>query len=675
MFFAAYTEGRGGPGGTSVDNPQRDTRRGVMSDEGRGVPIPEQRPVELASADPNDWGPDYTAGASVSASKNPFTTAYDTFGTKGKTADFLEVAGGGGGGPGFTTLPQPTPSVLTTPPAPTIEPKVQRALVPGQDFPLLVTPGSTNPPPDLYKVPDNFLTRFEQRMAPGPNQPLIMDLFGSPGAGDHNLPTKILHDWPDYLGTTLRNRALEMFTPRSDLNTTIQAHRAAEQAIFGGPTIAADQQQNQWPVIDPATIFSGGGGPTTGGVTVAGGGGGVPGDRTYNIDVGKTYIPPAPPLEKSPYENPTYPSPPPYVNPPDRPHIPTMDWDPYLKQMQGYAPRDLDKGQYMHERFLSNLSRALAAGASGSGWSGAGGAIAHMGGAFGTGTANTMDEYLGKEEAIAEERRRFGMDMLNLKMRMAQYNQQMAGENANIDWQNRTDEYNAQQNFAQRDYEYNVNKINSMVEVGNRNAANLWEYNNKVGQLTAPTLEAKDKDGIVLRKVDRDTGNTTFEVHRYTDPIGGGLFGSPEMMTYLLNAQKFFGDNSPVIKQLKYSSLFNQGTDPSVQFEIKRMMALEALSGGVQNLQALVPNAQELHDQAEKDLQDQGKVPGQTGYPEDLAAAIATLAAPQINLGDTQMLVRAMQTGNVGATMLLSRILQTHSLTGGQVPAAGGGPR
>jgi hypothetical protein len=346
-----------------------------------------------------------------------------------------------------------------------------------------------------------------------------------------------------------------------------------------------------------------------------------------------------------------------------------MDWGPYLERMQQYEPQDLDRQQYMRERFLANLSRAFAAGAGGSGWSGAGGAFARFGAGFGTGTANTIDEYLAEQTGIDESQRQFGQDMENLRMRMAQADQQLAQQNAGIDYENQVNDYNAQQQYQQDVFNQDLETLKETVRVGNVNAARLYEHEVTIGQLTAPKIVAKDKDGFVFQRVNPENGNTTFEVHKFNDPIGGPM--SPDMMELLAKAKTVLGEDHAVMVQARYAPLFAQGNT----YEVARMMALEEIRKG--NLRVLVPDEAAIYEEAAQAVNLQGIYEGQAEYPEKLAEAAATLAAAQMNLGDAEMLQRAMSVGNIGATMMLSRYLEM--LQQQQPPAATtpatGGPR
>lgn len=384
-----------------------------------------------------------------------------------------------------------------------------------------------------------------------------------------------------------------------------------------------------------------GGGPggtgATGGATSAG-----------TFEGGTKFIPPKPP-EITPV---VYPDPPAPTMPAPLPLQKQIDFAPYLKKLEEYEPKDLDRRSYMRERLLSNLSRAFAAGAGGSGWSGGTGALARFGGGFGTSQANTTDQYLTEQANVDEAQRQFGVERTNLEMKLASEANRIANENALTQWKSGEATRQAQGQYEADKYNVLTKNIAAAKEAEQQNLDRLYNWEVTKGQLTETrVLPGTGKGIIVLEHTDPD-GKINYEYKNFND------YGTGNMTNDQLNALQdigaIYGTNSDRYKSMIYGSI-------QTPYDFAKNVAGEAVTAGqLEALEPLMPDVDfaEIDKEVKKDLMAQGVDPSNDKYPEMYKDGMASLLGPQLDLQNPQVLEILASQGNYGARILLEKRAQ-----------------
>lgn len=396
------------------------------------------------------------------------------------------------------------------------------------------------------------------------------------------------------------------------------------------------------PAVDPKDVFgtNAGGGP--GGLGTGVGGSGT----DYTLDLGQRYIPPPPPTINAVQ----YPMPPAIPAPAPRPQMTPFDYQPFLDRLKQYEPKDLDRGQYMRERLLANLSRAFAAGAGGSGWSGGAGAIARFGAGFGTSQANTTDQFLEEQAQIDEMQRQFGIDSTQMEMQLKERAAQVLFQNQQAAWQSGEDVRQTQIQNQANSYEVLSKNIAAINEANQTNADRMYTYHTTVGQLTEDKiLPNMGKGTIGIQHTDPTTGQTSITIHKYDDPN----FGYSDDALDMMKKMKDIGilDGSPQMNAVKYGRVLQTNDRVGLQ----KLMAEEAIRG--QYLEQLIPDEDalaEIKDQVSEDLTSRGIMPGSDAYEEQYDSALAALAALRFDVFQMppEQLQALASTGNYGAAII-----------------------
>lgn len=387
---------------------------------------------------------------------------------------------------------------------------------------------------------------------------------------------------------------------------------------------------------------------------------------TGEFKLGSRFVPIPPPT----IEAPQYPMPPDQPAPAARPERTPFDFQPYLDKMYAYEPEDLDRRQYMKERLLANLSRAFAAGASGSGWSGGAGAIARFGSGFGMGQADTTDAFLAEQAGIDEQQRQFGLDRLGLEMKLAQEADNIAFENQQTQWQNAEDvRQNTIANDAQR---YNVltKNIAETAQVNQQNADRFWQYQNEVGdRFDTKILPGTGKGNIVMDTTDAETGERTLKYINLTDDTMGGLYDA-EDINKLQDIVALKGEDAPEYQQfLMAPALASMESDNGLQ--VKRVIAEQAIRTG--GLEELGIDLESIQQEASQIVGQQGvAITDDTAWTKAMQRAIAFKVAEQLDLKNLDSLGILASHGNYGAQLLLQVMQRQTAPTGG---VAGGQQR
>lgn len=592
------------------------------------------------------------------------------------------IVGGSGGivGGGGTPLIE-----LPGPPAPR-QPTILDAL--GADYPVGGSwTGDFQPPPPAIESPG-----FEFTEKPGEYSPLQNLIIGGTGAAAT-------------FGEEVLRQALEGPQALKDLKSFVFDPSDPENSL----KLADDKTEV---TADPAVVT-----PNLINPNVLLGGGGATGGKggTFDLNLGKVPIPgppptinplifPMPPGLELPQARPTRDAPIVTSNmetdlpdPAARPLREAIDWAPYLERMKEYEPKDLNRKEYMKERLLGNLSRALAAGAGGSGWSGAGGAVARAGGAFGEGTAKMGEQFLEEQLQIDEQQREFGVNQLGLEMRLRQEAADLAAQNANTQWQSGEDvrgvktqelqlrnqksdlerqlqdraaevqfqneqtgwqsgEDVRQTKSTQTAQEYEVIAKNAQLahEANQQQADRMWDYNKSLTEMHQPkVLPGTGKDTMAIQQVDPETGELKIKIYNYDDPYNGF---SDESMDSLnkLNDQGL-GDTAAA-KSIIYNGLLSTNDMIGVNREIVR----EAYDG--QYLEKLIPLEQleELQERISKKVQQSGLIPGNDEYDRKVISGVVTEAAALLNISNltNEQIVELANLGNYGIRLFLSKSMK-----------------
>lgn len=362
--------------------------------------------------------------------------------------------------------------------------------------------------------------------------------------------------------------------------------------------------------------------------------------------VGERFVPIPPPT----IEAVEYPLPPAMPNPAARPTREAFDFQPFLDRMAEYMPQDLDRGQYMKERLLANLSRAFAAGASGSGWSGGAGAFARFGSGFGMGQADTTDAFLAEQAGIDEDQRRFGMDRLSLEMQLAQEADNIAFENQQTQWQNEEDI--RQTDIANNAAEYNV-LVKNIAEINaanQQNADRFWEYENTIGErFETKILPGTGKGNIVLDTTDGETGERVLKYINLTDDTMGGLYDADDI-NKLQDIVQLKGEDAPELQQFLYAPALASGDE----LQVKRLMAAEALRNG--GLEELGIPLDDIKVEAEKIVGQQGvSITDDDAWTKAMERAMTYKIAEVLDIRNPEVLQILASKGGFGASILLQR--------------------
>lgn len=394
-----------------------------------------------------------------------------------------------------------------------------------------------------------------------------------------------------------------------------------------------ENQQYQDPEVEAAAEVKAGQNMPTLGVGVAATG------NTGQFEGGTKYIPPEPPMIKPV----VYPDMPSMPGPAPLPETQMFDFQPYLDRMYAYEPEDLDRRQYMKDRLLANLSRAFAAGASGSGWSGGAGAFARFGSGFGLGQADTTDAFLAEQAGIDEDQRQFGMDRLSLELRLAQEAQRLQNENAMTRWQ--SGENTRQFDVQQATDRYNIDSKNAAAaaEAEQQNFDRLYNHKVTVGQLTqSRVLPGTGKGVVVLEHTDPD-GRITYDYKNFND------FGEGKMTKEDLNALQdtgtIFGVDSADYQRALYSRA-------ETEYDIQKLMARQAVRAqSLEQLEELVPelDLEALDAEVRKDMAARGIDPSSDKGPQEYEDGMASLLANYLDLNNDAVLELLAAQNNYGA--------------------------
>lgn len=406
----------------------------------------------------------------------------------------------------------------------------------------------------------------------------------------------------------------------------------------------ADKQEGNSPLVDTSKEFRvaddllfGGVGEVGGNKTSSASTGG-PGSST-TIPAGTTFLPKEPPV----FAPELYPYPPEPGEVPDRPLAQDIDFQPWLDRMEKFRPEELNRQEYMKERVLSNLSRALAAGASGSGWSGWGGALARAGSGFGLAQAETTDQWLADDQARDEAQRQWGLGQIDLEMKLAQRSQDLKNQNAQTTYSNELDEYNQGTQYDMEKYKVDTANIDKVNQATEKQATDFYNWQNTIGQLTETKVSDVTDKHIVLQHTDAE-GKRTFEMIKLDDPYSGLL--PKEYLDSIKSMESVYG-NSPDVYKMKYVPLMAQKSKLGVQ----AVMAEELLT--LEALPHIIPDYEEVEKQAQEILGKRGLYAGGSGYDKAYQSIMTALVTPRININDKRFLEAAAGFNSVGALLLL----------------------
>jgi hypothetical protein len=399
--------------------------------------------------------------------------------------------------------------------------------------------------------------------------------------------------------------------------------------------------------------------------------GGPTGPQETKLASYKQFIP-APPPELKPFIQ----ADPPEIKfqpYPDAPQRQAFDYGPWLEKFDEFKPEDIDRQQYMRERFLSNLSRAFAAGASGSGHSGAGGALARFGAGFGTAQANTTDAYLKEQQGVDEAQRMFGLKRLEMEMTGKK-------EQQDIDYENRVNQYEvttkniaganeAAQANADRKYQVATQNAQAMHETNQQNAGRMWDYDNQIGAMKETKI-TPSKNGMVIEETDKD-GNRTFKYVDFTDKTMGGIY-TKENLDWLKKMEDAGNQDTLAYKTAKYLPLFQSGDMISVH----RAIIDEAIKGN--QLDALMESGviddnamAEAQEKAQNAIAERQLDPTSEDGQEVFQQVLTQTLMESVNLNDWRVLEGLASRNNYGATLLYEYARRAEEAR--RMPPAGSG--
>ena len=255
-----------------------------------------------------------------------------------------------------------------------------------------------------------------------------------------------------------------------------------------------------------------------------------------------------------------------------RPQQTPIDFGPYLERMEEFAPEPEDRREFMQDRVWANLSKALAAGAMGSGHSGGWGPIARAGAGFGTAQAATTEDWLQQEEEYEQAERAWGLQRLNLEMQLQQEANNMAYENEQIKWQSGEDARQVQIANDTATYNRGMKQAEIDLQVEQQNADRFYDWENQVGVLTqSKVLPGTGKDVIAIQHITPD-GESKIEYRRFDDPSFGGSLDN-QKLNALQDIRDLWGDDSDAFKRSLYAPLI--ATDNHLDY--RKLMAEELL--------------------------------------------------------------------------------------------------
>lgn len=379
------------------------------------------------------------------------------------------------------------------------------------------------------------------------------------------------------------------------------------------------------------------------------------------------------------------------------PELQAPDYTKALDLFEQARPQSIFTPEMERKDAINTLASALSAGANTSGWGGWGAAVGGLSQGLATANQNSFQRQLELKSRDEQSRRQYAMDGSRLQGGIAERNASIGNQNAGARYEVETG--NARNRFqsgeanreaarsfalgdvdlqrAQADATRETNTANANIgrdnaarqvdfrnneklnrfkvdetnqqtafQVGQENALRVYNSDVARQELKAPKV-TQNKDSLVIQRVGAD-GNYTFDVVPF-GKHGGGIMGmNDDTLTTMKKMSDVYGDQSPMLGVQKYSMLLGGGNIQAVKYQ----MAEDAQKGGY--IDAILPGGlATLQTEADQVLQSKNIYPGTKEYADQQATIINQLLSTRLDLSDPQVLARAAQAGNVGASLLL----------------------